>query len=118
MDLGGGKMLEPGIPACFANHSCNPNCELTQLEVGKETVLVMVALCNIEPDTELVYDYQWDAGDHVLACHCGAADCRGWIVEAGQLEKQKKLIRKASAAQNGKNGKAKDRTSKPKIKKS
>ena len=70
----------------------DPNCETVQLDVNGGTALLLVALCNIEPGTEIAYDYGWEADAEALPCRCGSPNCRGWIVDAAQIDKQKRLI--------------------------
>ncbi|MDR0871129.1 MAG: hypothetical protein LBN39_10100 [Planctomycetaceae bacterium] len=39
ISAGDGKVLEPGVPFCYINHSCDPNCQLmqyTHVEEGEE----------------------------------------------------------------------------------
>lgn len=60
----------------FINHSCDPNCGFRD---GKPSVVI--AIRDIEPGEELVYDYQCmdsEAGfmDGVQ-CACGSKKCRG-----------------------------------------
>ena len=92
MELDEKWYLEPSIPAAFLNHSCNPNAELVQLT--KHT-LAIVALVNIEPESEITFDYQWEAADWLPRCGCGAPNCRGWVVEAGGIKKMQKYAKKA-----------------------
>lgn len=63
------------------NHSCAPNCESQNIR-GR---IWIVALRDIAPDEELSYNYRFDyseARDH--PCRCGAPECVGYIVDAGQ----------------------------------
>ena len=94
MELDKKWYLEPDIPGAFANHSCNPNSELIQLT--KHT-MGLVAICNIEPGTEICYDYQWPAVDWIPQCHCGAPNCRGWVVAAEEAEKMQRIARRAKS---------------------
>ena len=91
MELDDKWYLEPDIPAAFSNHSCNPNSELVQLT--KHT-LGIVAVCNIEPETEIRYDYQWEAGWWVPECRCGAPNCRGWVVAEKEIEKMRRIAKR------------------------
>ena len=92
MELNKKWYLEPDIPAAFSNHSCNPNCELIQLT---DFTMGIVAICNIEPGTEICYDYQWPALDWIPRCQCGAPNCRGWVVAVEEVKEMKKLARRA-----------------------
>lgn len=92
MELDDKWYLEPDIPAAFSNHSCNPNSELVQLT---KYTMGIVAICNIEPGTEICYDYQWPALDWIPKCQCGAPNCRGWVVAADEVEKMKRIAKRA-----------------------
>jgi hypothetical protein len=95
-----------GNDARFFNHSCDPNCEST---VEKRRVYIE-ALRDIEPGTELTYDYQIHREDddpanidEVFACRCGFPQCRGtmlWPTE--RKPKRKKAKKKAKAKASAK----------------
>lgn len=89
MELPSGKVLEPTAPLRFLNHSCDPNCELFYWfeEDGPAVVedrLWLQTIRDIEPGEELLIDYCWPA-DAAIRCQCGAANCRGWIVDPDEL---------------------------------
>lgn len=69
--------------ARFANHSCDPNCELEKWTVGQEPRLVLRATRDIPKYTELCYDYNAGGGvedvTHAQRCRCGAYNCSGTI---------------------------------------
>ena len=87
--------LEPAIPGAFINHSCSPNCDMLQLT---DTTNGLIARCNIEPGTELTFDYQWEAAWWIPHCQCGAKNCRGWVVAAGEVKKMKRLAARKKKA--------------------
>jgi hypothetical protein len=91
MELDTKWVLEPTIPAAYLNHSCSPNCELIQIT---KYSLGLLALCNIEPGTELTFDYQWEALDWIPRCQCGAPICRGWVVAKDAVKKMERLAKK------------------------
>lgn len=91
MELDDKWYLEPRIPAAFLNHSCSPNSEL--LKITKFT-LGLLAVCNIEPGTEVTFDYRWPARKWIPQCQCGALNCRGWVVEETEVKKMQKLARR------------------------
>lgn len=93
MDLGRGRVLEPGIPGALINHSCDPNCQL--IEVNKYKVGIE-ALVNIQPGRELTYDYGWPAEVGAQKCYCGAYNCRGYIVAADELSSLRRKLKKKS----------------------
>ena len=87
-----------GNDARFINHSCDPNCEAI-IEDGH---IYIYALRNIQPGTELVYDYKYEREDgydesdvEFYVCRCGSAKCRGTIL-APEKKKRKKRTQKRS----------------------
>ena len=84
--------LASGNEARFINHSCKPNCVAYLEDDGR---VVIYARKDIEPDTELTYDYQLtdegpdqDATPTDYSCRCGAAKCKGTM--KGSAKKKKK----------------------------
>ena len=81
--------LEPAAPFRYANHSCDPNCELCSWEETEGDItpdrVWFTALRAIQPGEELTIDYAWEA-DAAIPCGCGSANCRGWIVDEADLE--------------------------------
>ena len=74
-----------GNEARYINHGCDPNCESSMR--GKR--IFIEAIRTIQPGEELAYDYQIQRDgddapnvDEVFACRCGAANCRGSMLEA------------------------------------
>ena len=88
MELPSGRLLEPAAPLRFLNHSCDPNCELfywfDENESIQEDRLWLQTIRPIETGEELLIDYSWPA-DAAISCKCGAANCRGWIVDPAEL---------------------------------
>lgn len=75
-----------GNEARWINHSCNPNCEA--IEDENERVFIY-ALRDIQPGEELSYDYALQVDEprtkeveQESPCYCGAANCRGTLLEA------------------------------------
>jgi SET domain-containing protein len=73
-----------GNDARFINHSCAPNCETEVSDGG----IWIRAVRNIQPGVELTYDYSLEIEDRAsrrrksqYACRCGAAKCRGTMLE-------------------------------------
>jgi len=87
MELASGKLLEPCAPLRFLNHSCEPNCELffwwDEDEGTEEDRLWLQTIRPIAPGEQLLIDYSWPA-DAAIPCRCGAARCRGWIVDPAE----------------------------------
>lgn len=76
--------LVRGNEARFINHSCQPNC-VAYLE--DEDRVMIYALKNIKPGTELCYDYQLtkETEDPEMTstdytCYCGTRKCRGTMM--------------------------------------
>lgn len=73
--LGDGSMVIDGHGlAMFINHSCDPNCESSEVD-GRVWI---TALRNIDAGEEITYDYcLYDGGDDECLCNCGTRHCRG-----------------------------------------
>jgi hypothetical protein len=74
-----------GNIARWINHSCAPNCTTEE----EDSRIFIHALRTIYPGEELFYDYSLDPGERRtkrveknFACFCGAAECRGTMLEA------------------------------------
>jgi hypothetical protein len=87
-----------GNDARFINHSCDPNCE-TVIENRR---VYIDAIRTIQPGEELGYDYQltWESADPpgelaLYACRCGAAVCRGTMLDPAPLDQKRKAEREA-----------------------
>jgi SET domain-containing protein len=81
-----------GNDARFINHSCDPNCDAF-IERGH---IWIESIKRILPGAELTYDYQYEYLDEYTdedlafyACHCGAAKCRGTIVEPKKTRRKR-----------------------------
>lgn len=89
-NVGDGCCLEPDPPFRYVNHSCQPNCEFDWSDLAAadhgpvQKRVFLLALCDIRPGEELVIDYNWAAAS-AIPCRCGAANCRGWIVDPEDL---------------------------------
>jgi len=64
------------------NHSCEPNTDVNlEWDEAKQTMTAWwVALRDIAVGEEITYDYAF-AAEVAEACYCGAAKCRGVIVD-------------------------------------
>ena len=89
-----------GNEARFINHSCAPNCE-TVIEGGR---VFIEALRDIGPGEELGYEYglTWESTDDPdelanYACRCGAAKCRGTMLDPVPLDRKRKKRAKRKA---------------------
>lgn len=82
------------------NHSCDPNSEvLSKWDHAENTMRAWwVATRDIPVGEEITYDYAFTA-EVAEVCHCGAARCRGLIVDddpenlANLSDDHKKLLR-------------------------
>ncbi|KAG9007403.1 histone methyltransferase set2 [Tulasnella sp. JGI-2019a] len=71
----------------FANHSCNPNCYVAKWVVGNRIRMAIFAKRNIIQDEELTFNYNVDRyGNDAQVCHCGEANCVGFIGGKTQTE--------------------------------
>ena len=100
-----------GNEARFVNHGCDPNCQT--VDIGKR--IFIEAIRTIEPGEELAYDYRIQRDDDdpadvdvIFACHCGAKNCRGSMLEA-------RAKRRPATKRAAKERAAKERTAKPKA---
>jgi SET domain-containing protein len=73
-----------GNAARFINHCCDPNCESDVVDGA----VVIRAIRNIQPGAELTYDYALEIEEEptkarraLYACRCGAARCRGTMLD-------------------------------------
>lgn len=118
MDLGNDRVLEPGEPFRYMNHSCDPNVQIfywydeEHPEIEADSLHVH-ALRTIQPGDELFIDYAWPAW-FAIPCLCQAKNCRGWIVDPQEQHLVEKEQAKAKrAAQRKKSaGKAKGKEGK------
>lgn len=90
-----------GNEARYFNHSCDPNCE----SYSHQRRIFIKAVRTIQPGEEMFYDYEISRDpsdppdiDAVFACRCGAAGCRGSMLEARKPVKPKAAQRGAAAS--------------------
>jgi uncharacterized protein len=86
-----------GNEARFINHSCAPNCET----VIEDQRVFIEAIRDIAPGEELTYDYHLERTGRFqeewkrkYACHCGAPNCRGILLEPRKPRKKKSSTKK------------------------
>ena len=85
--LENGDVINPevgGNDARWINHSCDPNCEA----IEEDDRIFIHATRDIQPGEELLYDYHMELNEPIteaskrkFACHCGASNCRGTMIE-------------------------------------
>ncbi len=62
----------------FMNHSCDPNCITQKWTVNGDTRVGLFTLRDVEPGTELTFNYQLECvGTTKKKCLCGAKNCSG-----------------------------------------
>jgi hypothetical protein len=85
--LGDGSIVIDGQgPAKFINHSCDPNCETSEVR-GRVWIK---AIRNIPAGEELTYDYcLYDGGEDEALCNCGARKCRGTMYSREEIRRRK-----------------------------
>nr|XP_015812352.2 histone-lysine N-methyltransferase 2C isoform X2 [Nothobranchius furzeri] len=72
---------QSGGLARYINHSCAPNCVAEVVTFERGYKIIISCIRRVEKREELCFDYQFDTaeGQHKIACHCKAAECRKWI---------------------------------------
>jgi uncharacterized protein len=107
--IGDGSVVIDGhCMAMFINHSCDPNCETT--EVGGRVWIK--ALRRIAAGEEITYDYcLYDGGDDAAACNCGAARCRGTMYSPTERRRRAARARRlqTNALKSGRGAKPQSR---------
>ena len=86
-----------GNEARFINHSCDPNCEA----VIEDKRVFIESVRDIAPGQELTYDYHLEREGRFqaewkqkYACHCGAPNCRGILLEPRKPRKKRTAVAK------------------------
>jgi len=76
-----------GNSAKWINHSCDPNCEASLVEINGSLRVFVEALRSIKAGEELFYDYglviderQTKKLKAEYACWCGSKNCRGTML--------------------------------------
>ena len=93
-----------GNEARFINHACDPNCEA----IDEDGHIFIEAIKNIQPGSELTYDYQFERGDDGeldeahYPCYCGAPTCRGTILAPSKPKAKQQAKGKKKDKQKGK----------------
>ena len=85
MALNGNEIVDAsrrGNIARFVNHSCDPNMQVEKWYVNRQPRLGFFAKRDIGVGEELCYNYsvKWSGDpEHAQPCHCGAANCTGFL---------------------------------------
>jgi SET domain-containing protein len=84
--------------AMFINHSCAPNCA-TESKDGR---VFIRALRDIQPNEELLYEYNlYDSDEDDQTCYCGAPQCRGTMFSDWELKRQARARARREKAAKG-----------------
>jgi hypothetical protein len=92
--LGSGEIVIDGhCTAMFINHSCDANCETSEIR-GRVWIK---AIRPIAAGEEITYDYcLYDGGDDEAICNCGAKKCRGTMYSKEEIRRRKAAAQKAA----------------------
>jgi uncharacterized protein len=92
--LGDGEIVIDGFcTAMFINHSCDGNCETSEVDDR----IWVTAVRNIPAGAEITYDYcLYEGGDDPCTCYCGARKCRGSMYSPEEVKKRKAEARRAA----------------------
>ena len=83
-----------GNVARLINHSCAPNCRSETIRGG----IWIIAETDIAAGEELTFDYGYSFNEWRLhPCRCGAKRCVGFIVNAAQRWRVRRIVRKVAA---------------------
>ena len=101
--LGKGDIVIDGhCAAMFINHSCDANCETSEIR-GRVWIKSLRAIAAGE---EITYDYcLYDGGDDEAICNCGAKKCRGTMYSKEEVRKRKRAKEKATGGKKKAAGK-------------
>ena len=94
--LGKGDIVIDGhAMAMFINHSCDANCETSEV-AGR---VFIKSIRPIAAGEEITYDYcLYDGGDDEAVCNCGAKKCRGTMYSPEEIRRRKRASAKATKA--------------------
>ncbi|XP_077989567.1 uncharacterized protein LOC144443861 isoform X2 [Glandiceps talaboti] len=100
-----------GCEGRFVNHSCDPNCEMQKWSVNGMYRMGLFALKDIEPGTELTYDYNFHAFnlETQQECKCGSEKCRGFIGGKSQGQRPNGTYKKGEKKRVGRPPKNQDK---------
>lgn len=73
----------------YLNHSCDPNCEVDEIE----SRVWISALRDISAGEELLWDYNLYDDEDPAPCSCGAANCRGTMYSEDWIAKMRRKAR-------------------------
>jgi uncharacterized protein len=87
----GKHVIDGNGVAAFINHSCDPNCEVDEVDDR----VVITAIRDIQEGEEITYDYNLYDGelDDPAPCSCGAQNCRGTMYSEKEMAKRAKMLK-------------------------
>lgn len=92
------KHVEPGDFGAFANHSCEPNCQIIANydETTNIATVLMLTINDVQSGEELTFDYattETEVTDelHNVRCLCKTKKCRGKITGFIELPLSEKM---------------------------
>jgi hypothetical protein len=93
--LGDGSVVIDGHgEAMFINHSCDPNCETSEVN-GRVWIK---SIRPIAAGEEITYDYcLYDGDDDEALCNCGTRHCRGTMYSSSEVRRRKAAAKKSAA---------------------
>ena len=89
--LGSGEIVIDGhCMAMFINHSCDGNCETSEVRGH----VYIKSIRPIAAGEEITYDYcLYDGGEDEAICNCGAANCRGTMYSPEEIRRRKRAAK-------------------------
>ena len=93
--LGSGEIVIDGhCTAMFINHSCDANCETSEIR-GR---VYIKSIRPIAAGEEITYDYcLYDGGDDPATCNCGAKKCRGTMYSEEEVKRRARKMKRDAA---------------------
>lgn len=92
------KHIEPGDFGAFANHSCEPNCQIIANydETTNVATVLMLTIVDVQVGEELTFDYATTESEvtkelHNVPCLCKSKNCRGKITGFIELSIAEKM---------------------------
>ncbi len=92
------KHVEPGDFGAFANHSCEPNCQIIVNYDDSTNIatILMLTLVDVSKGDELTFDYATTETEvteelHNIECLCKSTHCRGKITGFRDLPLSEKM---------------------------
>lgn len=89
----GSRVIDGHGIAMFINHSCDPNCETSEVK-GRVWIRAIRAIAAGE---ELTYDYNlYDGDEDDAVCNCGSLNCRKSMYAPAELKRRARAAKRAA----------------------